>query len=88
MKDLKPEHPQDAGVESRLPDFSHIEGAELLANEARDLLRSQGFTDQEIEEWAHTYIADEHSGDVASFVQWISQQEQLASHHAHGAHNG
>lgn len=75
MRHLKPEHPQEAGLENRLPDFSHIEGAELLANESRDLLHSQGFTDREIEEWAHTYIADEHSGDVTSFIKWIDDEE-------------
>ncbi len=75
MESLKPEHPEAAGVESRLPDASHLEGSELLANEARELLRSQGFTDKEIEEWAHAYIADEHSGDVTSFVKWIEAEE-------------
>ncbi len=75
MESLKPEHPDQAGVKSRLPDASHLEGSELLANEARELLHSQGFTDKQIEEWAHTYIADERSGDVASFVEWIRVEE-------------
>jgi len=79
MGQLKPEHPADVGIENRIPDASHIEGAEILANESRRLLRRQGFTDREIEEWALAYIADEHSGDVASFIEWINDQE---SHHA------
>jgi hypothetical protein len=79
MNHLKPEHPEDAGVKSRVPDLSHTEGAELLANESRDFLNRQGFTDEEIEEWAHTYIADERSGDVTSFVEWIMKRERDAS---------
>lgn len=76
MERLTPEHPKDAGLETHVPDFSHVEGAELLANESRDLLRGQGFTDAEIEEWAHTYIADEHTGDLDSFLAWIADRER------------
>lgn len=77
MQNLTPEHPADAGIETHLPDLSHIEGSELLANESRHLLRKRGFSDQEIEEWAHTYIADQHTGDVASFVAWIDARERV-----------
>jgi len=75
MMKLTPEHPHDVGVEEQTPDQSHIEGAELLTNEARHILRSRGFTDREIEEWAWTYIADERSGDVGSFLDWIDARE-------------
>lgn len=76
MPSLKPEHPHDAGVQEEDPDASHIEGAELLANEARPLLSSRGFTDDEINEWALTYIADEGSGDLAAFLAWIENAER------------
>lgn len=79
MRHLIPEPVNEAGLTNELPDMSHIEGAELLANESRDTLRKQGFTDDEIEEWAHTYIADEHTGDVGSFLAWIAKRENERS---------
>jgi hypothetical protein len=75
MIQLKPEHPHQAGVEETEPDFDHFEGAELLANEARPRLRSAGFTDDEIDEWAHTYISTVGTGDVFSFIAWIREKE-------------
>lgn len=75
MQSLIPEHPAEAGVEEEIPDQSHVEGAELLANEARAVLREQRFADDEIREWAWTYIADEGSGDVESFLTWVADRE-------------
>ena len=75
MAKLQAEHPHDAGVEERFPSPAQFEGAELLANEARPTLRDMGFTDAEIDEWAWTYIALEHSGDVQTFVDWIQHME-------------
>jgi hypothetical protein len=73
---LEPEHPHDAGIPEEVPDMSHIEGAELLANESRAALIEQGFTDDEIDEWALTYIAEKGSGDRESFIEWIASQER------------
>lgn len=75
MAKLQAEHPHDAGVKERFPSSTQYEGAELLANEARPLLRGFGFTDDETDEWARTYIALEHSGDVETFVDWIQHME-------------
>lgn len=75
MTEIRPEHPHDAGIRERVPDAMQLEGAELLANQARPRLRGQGFTDDEIDEWALTYIALEHSGDVERFVAWIRREE-------------
>lgn len=75
MSELQPERPRDVGVAERTPDQSHIEGAELLANESRATLRPLGFTDEEVNEWALTYIAEMASGDVASFLAWIREKE-------------
>ena len=77
MSRLQPEHPHDAGIEEEVPDQSHIEGAELLANETRAALREQGFTDTEIDEWALTYVAESGSGDSESFLAWIAAREHL-----------
>jgi len=72
---LEPEHPHDAGLREQIPDLSHIEGAELLANEARVDLTRLGFTDNEIDEWAMTYIAEKGSGDRPSFLAWMADKE-------------
>ena len=75
VSDLTPEEPHEAGVPEKLADQSHEEGARILADEARDRLSDRGFTDQEIREWAETYIAQEGSGSVDGLIEWIAQQE-------------
>lgn len=73
---LKPEHPHDAGVDEQTPELAEIEGGRLLANEASGILRELGFTDQEVGEWALTYIATRGSGDLDSFLAWIRDMER------------
>jgi hypothetical protein len=75
VSELTPEEPHEAGVPERLADQSHEEGARILADEARDKLSDRGFTDDQIREWAETYIAEEGSGDVDAFVEWIARRE-------------
>ncbi|MBV8296891.1 MAG: hypothetical protein JO085_08650 [Acidimicrobiia bacterium] len=75
MSDLTPEEPHDAGVPEKLADQAHEEGARILADEAREQLTARGFTDQEIREWAETYIAEEGSGSVDGLIEWIARQE-------------
>ena len=74
--DLTPEEPHEAGVPEKVADTSHEEGARILADEARGRLRDKGFTDEQIREWAETYIADEGSGSVDAFVAWIANRER------------
>ena len=78
---MKPiaEHPHDAGVPELHPSLAQLEGAHLLANEARARLRECGFSDDEILEWALSYIAMEGSGDLDSFVEWICAKERAAT---------
>ncbi len=75
MSDLTPEEPHEAGVPEKLADESHEEGARILADEARDRLKDRGFTDNQIREWAETYIAEERSGTVDGLIDWIARQE-------------
>ncbi|MBV8161821.1 MAG: hypothetical protein JO265_12925 [Acidimicrobiia bacterium] len=75
MTDLTPEEPHEAGVPEKLADQSHEEGARILADEARDQLTGRGFTDEQIREWAETYIAEEGSGSVEGLVEWIGRRE-------------
>lgn len=72
---LEPEEPSDAGVAEADPDAAHAEAARVLADEAEDRLRAQGFTDEEIRRWADAYCREEGSGDVDGLVAWIAQQE-------------
>lgn len=78
MTDIEPEEPHEAGVRERVPDKLQVEGAELLANDARQRLQDQGFSDRQIDRWALTYIAQEHSGDVESFIEWIGRRDGCA----------
>lgn len=77
MDDLTPERPRDAGVPEEVPEeLSAIEGARILANEARERLRGDGFTDDEIDKWAESFITEVSAGDVEQFVAWIGRQER------------
>ncbi len=70
-----PSHPHEVGVEEVCPELGQIEGAHLLANAARAFLRGCGFDDDQILEWAETYIAEMGSGTVKTFVAWIHESE-------------
>jgi hypothetical protein len=77
MDDLTPERPRAAGVPEEVPDaVTAIEGARILANEARERLRADGFTDAQIDEWADAFIAERGSGEVEDLVAWIAAREQ------------
>jgi len=76
VTELTPEEPHEAGVPEKVADQSHEEGARILADEARDQLTARGFTDEQIREWAETYIAEEGSGSVEGLIDWIARREQ------------
>lgn len=76
MDELVPEPPHCAGVAEAIPGSDGIEGAHVLADEAREQLRPFGFTDDEIDAWAEAFVAEEHSGDIETFVGWIAEQER------------
>jgi hypothetical protein len=75
VEDLRPEEPSDAGVEERVADAAHEEGARILADEASARLAASGFTDEQIRRWAEVFVATEGSGDPEEFIAWIVQQE-------------
>lgn len=74
-----PKHPCETGVHDQMPSLAQLEGAHLLANEARPFLTGCGFTDRHILEWALCYIAEVGSGDVESFVDWIHECEGVSA---------
>ena len=76
MSDIEPERPNESGVEESTPPTMQVEGARVLADDAKPLLEGKGFTDDQIRRWADTYIAEAGSGDVESFVAWIDRQQQ------------
>ena len=79
MPEPTPERPRDAGVPEIEPaELGQYEGASLLANDARERLRADGFTDSQIERWAETFIAERSSGTADEFVAWIVEQENRA----------
>jgi hypothetical protein len=75
VEDLRPEEPSDAGVEERVADAAHEEGARILADEASARLAASGFTDEQIRRWAEVFVATEGSGDPEEFIAWIVEQE-------------
>jgi hypothetical protein len=70
-----PDRPEDEGlVEPELPEVD-VEGARLLANEARGRLHADGFTDTEIEAWVRLYFEQGHEGDVDGLVAFIEAEQ-------------
>ena len=49
-----------------------------MANEARDRLHADGFTDAQIGRWAETFIAENSAGEADEFIAWIAAQENRA----------
>lgn len=76
MKDIEPERPHESGVEESTPPTMQVEGARVLADDAKPLLEGKGFSDDQVRRWADAYIAEVGSGDVTSFVTWIDRQQQ------------
>ena len=76
MPEPEPLKPEDVGVTEEVPELSQIEGARTLGNDARARLRADGFDDEQIDEWAETFIAEVSSGTVDQFVAWIARRER------------
>ncbi len=79
MAEPTPEQPSEAGVPEIQPaELGQQETANLLANEARDRLHTDGFTDEQIGRWAETFIAENSAGEADEFIAWIAAQENRA----------
>jgi hypothetical protein len=61
-----PGHPQ--------PSTAEVESARILANEAREALRSAGLSDDQIRELADRYVAEDLGEDTDAFVAWARSQ--------------
>lgn len=73
--DPDPMEPEEVGVEEKTPDAMQVEAAKKLAVDARERLHREGFDDEQIDEWARTFIAEEGDGDVETFVAWIDRRQ-------------
>jgi hypothetical protein len=72
---VQPERPEDEGLtEPELPEVD-IEGARLLANEARGRLHADGFDDEEIDAWVRVYFERGHEGSVDGLVAFIAAEQ-------------
>jgi hypothetical protein len=74
-RELVPEPPEDEGIHPPEPRIEDVEPIHLLANEARELLKDDGFTDEQILEWAEAYFADHSEGDARDLVVWIRNRQ-------------
>jgi hypothetical protein len=73
---LIPEDPRDAGLPPVDVTIEEVEPARLLANESREELRREGFTDDEIDDWVREFIARYGAGETDDLVEWIRLQEK------------
>jgi hypothetical protein len=72
---VTPETPEQEGLDEPTLPIEDIEGARLLANEARGRLRGDGFDDDEIDAWVRVYFEQDHEGDVDGLVAFIRQEQ-------------
>jgi hypothetical protein len=80
MREPTPESPEAAGVaHEELESTSALEGAHLLANEARPRLHADRFNDTQIQLWANAFIQENHAGTVEDFIAWINKKEHLTT---------
>lgn len=74
-EELVPAPPRQAGVDEAEPESMQVEGARLLADQARGRLHAQGFADEQIRLWAEAYVREQGAGDIDAFLDWIERQE-------------
>lgn len=73
--DVTPEPPAAEGIDPDYPDETRQEGVHLLVNQARDRLKGQGFTDEQIFEWATAFSQQVGGGSVDGLVDYIRAQQ-------------
>jgi hypothetical protein len=72
---VHPDAPEEEGLtEPELPEVD-VEGARLLANEARPRLLADGFDDDQILAWVRVYFEQGHEGTVDGLVDFIASEQ-------------
>lgn len=76
---ITPDRPEADGLAEPQLSTDQIEGARLLGNEARHRLRSDGFSDAEIDAWAATYYVAKaggsDEGDDEGLIAFIAAEQ-------------
>ena len=63
------------------PEAAEVESARMLANQARDRLKAEGFLDPTIDRLADLYVAtDRSAGDFGDFVEWALAHREVGLH--------
>jgi hypothetical protein len=65
-----PKHPQ--------PKAAEVESARLLANDAKDFLKRDGFDDDEVRRLADEFIALDEGEGVREFVDWARRRARTS----------
>jgi hypothetical protein len=77
--DVQPERPEAEGLAEPELTIEEVEGARLFANEVRARLRSDGFTDREIDGWAKLYYTRPEGGtdegDEDGLIEFIRAEQ-------------
>lgn len=61
-------------------DAAQVENARMLANQARERLKAEGFEDPTIDRLADHYQAGHPSGDLQDFIDWAMAHPSAAVH--------
>lgn len=67
-----------------VPVAAGLEGAHLLANEARDTLHRYGLNDQEILDLADDFVAEDRGEDTLDFEGWAIFEHSVRRHPVSG----
>jgi hypothetical protein len=60
------------------PQAAEVESARLLANDARQTLRTADFSDEEIDRLADDFIAEDRGEETGAFIDWAHRVRRAA----------
>jgi hypothetical protein len=72
---LKPEFPDEAGVDVEPVPIERVEPERMVENEVRARLEADGFNDEQILRWVEAYFDEHDEGEPDDVVSWIREQE-------------
>jgi hypothetical protein len=61
------------------PQAAEVESARLLANDARQTLRTADFSDGDIDRLADDFIAEDRGEDTEAFIDWAHRIRRAAA---------
>ena len=63
-----------------MPEAAEVESALMLANQARERLKPEGFDDPTIDRLAETYVETHGADDLEDFIDWALAHREVARH--------